>query len=71
MNHRSCLFLELGTGREMAKNIYTKFPDSYSILTSFAYSYFEELIHPIAEMLEYAFFNHCRLYHHIGKISDK
>lgn len=29
---------------EIAKNIYMRFPDSYSILTPFAYSYFEEFI---------------------------
>lgn len=29
---------------EIVKSIYIRFPDSYSILTPFAYSYFEELI---------------------------
>ena len=42
---------------EMAKNVYTKFPDSYSILTSFAYYYFEELMRSTTSEYEMPFLN--------------
>lgn len=39
------------------KNVYTKFPDSDSILTSFAYSYFEELMRSTTSEYEMPFLN--------------
>ena len=36
--------MELGTGLGRCKNVYLTFPNSYSVLTPFAYSYLEELI---------------------------
>lgn len=32
---------------QIAKKIYTEFPDSYSVLTPFAYAYLEEVIRSI------------------------
>lgn len=42
---------------EIAKNIYLKIPDSYSILTPFAYSYLEELIRSTTSEYGISFLN--------------
>ena len=41
----------------MVKQIYTAFPDSYSILTPFAYTYLEELIRSTTSEYGYPLFD--------------